>query len=210
MKSILNFSLFFISIFLISCSSNTTVSTSDKFEEVELPDGSIVLLNKNSEISYPKDFEERNVELKGEAYFEVVPNSTTFKVISGENEVTVLGTSFNVQATSESMEVEVSTGEVEMKSPKGKHKLRKGNRGAYHSRGNKFETGRATFHFKTWIHELRIEFKHVGREFKHVGKGIGLEGKKVGKHAGKAGKQVGKETGKAGKQVGKSVKKALK
>lgn len=198
MKHIIKLSLCVISVLFMSCSSDTTVSSSGKFEEVELPDGSIVLLNKNSEISYPSKFEERNVQLTGEAFFEVTPNPTKpFKVISGENEITVLGTSFNVKSTSESMEVEVSTGEVEMKSPKGKNKLRRGQRGAYHKHGNKYESGKASFHFKGWIHELKIEFKHAGRELKHVGKEVGHEGKKVGKDAGKEGKKAGKSIKKA-------------
>ena len=42
-----------------------------------LPDGTHVILNSNSTIVYPSHFDEksRNVQLNGEAYFEVTKNS---------------------------------------------------------------------------------------------------------------------------------------
>ena len=64
---------------------------------VVLPDGSKVDLNAESKISYKPLwwFISRDVELKGEAYFEVEKGST-FDVRSGQYTVSVLGTSFNV------------------------------------------------------------------------------------------------------------------
>lgn len=68
---------------------------------VVLPDGSKVWLNAASSIKFPSVFtgEVREVELKGEAYFEVAENATMpFKVISNQAQIEVLGTHFNVRA----------------------------------------------------------------------------------------------------------------
>jgi transmembrane sensor len=76
---------------------------------VDLPDGSRVYLNKGSEISYSKAFKnQRDVELKGEAFFDVMSDpQNPFTVRSGEMMVTVLGTSFNVKQLNHSNEAEV-------------------------------------------------------------------------------------------------------
>jgi ferric-dicitrate binding protein FerR (iron transport regulator) len=78
--------------------------------QVVLPDGSKVWLNALSSLRFPTNFtgNERKIELSGEAYFEVVKNSTMpFKVritnaseIAGHEslEVNVLGTEFDVMA----------------------------------------------------------------------------------------------------------------
>ena len=64
---------------------------------VDLPDGSRVYLNKGAEISYSLAFKnQRAVELKGEAFFEVMSDpQNPFTVRSAGMIVTVLGTSFN-------------------------------------------------------------------------------------------------------------------
>lgn len=69
--------------------------------QIELPDGTRVWLNASSTLKYPSRFSKdgRLVELIGEAYFEVVKDpSRPFKVISRNQEIKVLGTSFNVKA----------------------------------------------------------------------------------------------------------------
>ncbi len=85
---------------------------------VNLPDGSRVYLNKGSEISYQRAFtRQRDIELKGEAFFEVMSDpANPFTVRSGKVVVSVLGTSFNVKQLKDSPEVEVyvKTGKVSM------------------------------------------------------------------------------------------------
>ena len=76
-----------------------------------LSDGSVVALNKNSTLSYPKSFDTklRQVTLKGEAFFEVKRNfEQAFIISAGESFVKVLGTSFNVKAYADSANVEVT------------------------------------------------------------------------------------------------------
>lgn len=66
---------------------------------VVLPDGSRVLLNAASSLTYPTIFSgnERKVELTGEAYFEVAHNAAKpFRVYSKSQTVEVLGTHFNI------------------------------------------------------------------------------------------------------------------
>ncbi|MCM5662659.1 FecR family protein [Galbibacter mesophilus] len=67
---------------------------------VQLPDGSMVWLNSNSTLTYPEAFrgDTRTVTLEGEAFFEVVKNKGQFIVKTENQDVTVLGTSFNVSA----------------------------------------------------------------------------------------------------------------
>ncbi|WP_247237597.1 FecR family protein [Telluribacter sp. SYSU D00476] len=68
---------------------------------VTLPDGSRVWINSATRITYPADNSgtERLVELSGEAYFEVRPDKERpFKVLSGNTEIIVTGTHFNVSA----------------------------------------------------------------------------------------------------------------
>ncbi|MBK1440206.1 FecR family protein [Parapedobacter sp. ISTM3] len=68
---------------------------------VTLPDGSTVWLNANSALKYPSKFtgNERVVDITGEAYFSVMKDADKpFKVISGGQEIEVLGTEFNISA----------------------------------------------------------------------------------------------------------------
>lgn len=66
-----------------------------------LSDGTKVILNAASSLRYPSNFngKERKVYLEGEAYFEVAHNARKpFKVMIKNEDVTVLGTTFNVEA----------------------------------------------------------------------------------------------------------------
>lgn len=82
---------------------------------VTLPDGSTVNLNAESELTYKPYWwlVSRTVKLSGEAYFEV-KHGKRFSVQSNQNEVKVLGTSFNVFARTEQYCVTCLTGKVEV------------------------------------------------------------------------------------------------
>ena len=82
-----------------------------------LPDGSEVLLNANSKIMYRKSFGKstREISLKGEAFFNVAKDQNKpFIVQTQHSFIKVLGTSFNVNAKKEWVEVLVETGRVEV------------------------------------------------------------------------------------------------
>ncbi|RAJ31903.1 FecR family protein [Pedobacter cryoconitis] len=69
--------------------------------QVNLPDGTKVWLNAASSLSFPARFSglQRQVVLKGEAYFEVAKNKhMPFIVKSEQQKIEVLGTHFNVSA----------------------------------------------------------------------------------------------------------------
>jgi ferric-dicitrate binding protein FerR (iron transport regulator) len=69
--------------------------------KIILPDGSNVWLNASSSLKYPVIFDgkKRNVELTGEAYFEVSKNKEMpFVVHTQTQDVQVLGTHFNINA----------------------------------------------------------------------------------------------------------------
>ncbi len=69
--------------------------------QIKLPDGSKVWLNAASSLRFPTAFNgtKRQVELKGEAYFEVSPDkSKIFEVNTRNQVVQVLGTHFNINA----------------------------------------------------------------------------------------------------------------
>ena len=100
-------------------SSLIVVATTEdqKNLEVTLPDGSIIFLNRNTQVTYSRNFgeRERSVALTGEAYFEVARDeSKPFTVDAGKARVKVLGTTFNVRASDQDSPVEVfvRTGKV--------------------------------------------------------------------------------------------------
>ena len=77
---------------------------------IELPDGTNVVLNSASQLSYLNNFGEngRRVQLNGEAYFKVAHDEKcAFIVQVGDLEVKVLGTSFNVSAYEDAKDVTV-------------------------------------------------------------------------------------------------------
>ena len=86
-----------------------------------LPDGTKVMLNAASSLTYPASFhgKERLVQLDGEAYFEVAKNKNMpFKVKSGAQTVEVLGTHFNINAYQDeiSMKTTLLEGSVKISS----------------------------------------------------------------------------------------------
>jgi ferric-dicitrate binding protein FerR (iron transport regulator) len=88
---------------------NTTTST----KVVILPDSSKVSLEPASSLKFLFDETAREVNLKGEAFFEVTHNpNRPFLVHANEVTTKVLGTSFIVKAIEQSITVVVKTGKV--------------------------------------------------------------------------------------------------
>lgn len=87
------------------------------FKYVQLPDGSSVVLHRNSTLKYPQAFksEKREVYLTGEAFFEVTKNpDQPFFVYAGELVTKVHGTSFSIKAIADEKDITVAvkTGKV--------------------------------------------------------------------------------------------------
>ncbi len=84
--------------------------------EITLPDGSEARLNAKATLYFKNrnwGANERTVFLDGEAFFKV-KKGNTFTVVSGKRTVTVLGTQFNVIATSDFFEVGCYEGKVKV------------------------------------------------------------------------------------------------
>ncbi|MCF3111298.1 FecR domain-containing protein [Niabella sp. CC-SYL272] len=83
-----------------------------------LPDGTGVWVNASSSIRYPMRFTgaRREVTLSGEAYFEVQKNpDMPFVVMSGGQELSVLGTRFNISAYPEDKRIVTTLAEGSVK-----------------------------------------------------------------------------------------------
>lgn len=92
----------------------------DQWKIIELPDGSSVKLNANSELSFTNQWKpgnHRQVWLKGEAFFEVERKPATnakFTVITDDLEVEVLGTAFNVNTRGDQTDVFLEEGSIKL------------------------------------------------------------------------------------------------
>lgn len=109
---------------MVECIEKPLIVRTDIGERVrvELPDGSSVKLNACSEIVYHRSIfkSERNLDLKGEAYFEVAKMKKTPFIVHCERlDIEVLGTRFNVQANDDDDWVTASLfeGAIRVSSP---------------------------------------------------------------------------------------------
>lgn len=97
------------------------IASANERNTFQLPDGSTVTLNHNSKVRFQNNESwrfNRQLELEGEAFFEVASDSLhRFLVKAGNAEVLVLGTAFNVRhyLTEAAVEVEVEKGVVELR-----------------------------------------------------------------------------------------------
>ncbi len=96
------------------------VTATDKvLNTFTLPDGTLVSLNSDTKVFYPRKFgrKTREVSIEGEAFFEVKPNKNKpFIIHAGKAQIKVLGTSFSVSAypATKQVEVIVQTGRVQV------------------------------------------------------------------------------------------------
>jgi len=104
--------------------SNTQVelkhieATKGQIKEIFLADGTHVWLNSDSKLSFPSNFtkDTREIELEGEAYFEVTSNEETpFLVKTKNHTVKVTGTQFNICEYPESKIIETTLVEGKVK-----------------------------------------------------------------------------------------------
>lgn len=98
---------------------NEVVTTGGSKSTIHLPDGSSVILNTGSKLTYNKDFGvgAREIYLKGEAFFKIARNEQLpLTVHAGNVDIKVKGTEFNVKAYTEDSTVEASliTGIIEV------------------------------------------------------------------------------------------------
>jgi ferric-dicitrate binding protein FerR (iron transport regulator) len=118
---------------------------------IALLDGSEVILNSKSAITYSeKDWQSsRTLTLEGEAYFKVKKGSA-FTVNTNNGSVTVLGTQFNVNSTSDFFDVVCYEGKVGVKTKESDHILLPTNR-VRKINGNSAEASVTESIKPTWI-----------------------------------------------------------
>ena len=109
-----------------------TFKSGSKSIEKILPDGTKILLSKNSQITYPKTFEgnTREINLMGEGFFDVHHDAAHPFIIHTQGTVVkVLGTSFNIRAYNAQVQVHVKIGKVQFSKNNAKVVLTKGQKG---------------------------------------------------------------------------------
>ncbi len=95
-----------------------SVETQENTLEQVLPDGTKVVLNYNSTLTFPEGLagNSRVVSLEGEAFFDVAPDAKhPFIIQANGTEIKVVGTSFNVKAYDKAVRVDVKSGKVEVR-----------------------------------------------------------------------------------------------
>ncbi|WP_184550860.1 FecR family protein [Mucilaginibacter sp. FT3.2] len=116
--------------------------------QVVLADGTAVWLNAMSSIKFPTAFtgNERDVEITGEAYFEVAKNKAKpFKVTANKVQVEVLGTHFNVNAYNdeETLKTTLLEGSVKLTADKSQVMLAPGQQGSFNRQAGNFKVAKA-------------------------------------------------------------------
>lgn len=139
--------------------TTTVFQTRSDTRTITLPDGSRVMLNRDTRLSYDPDFGEKNrvLELKGEAFFQVTPDAAKpFIILSEGSRVQVIGTSFDVNAydSMQAVEVVVETGIVSLAPSKGGQKpveLLPGEKGVLTKQDNRMSiTVNEDLNFRAW------------------------------------------------------------
>lgn len=129
---------------------------------IKLPDLSSVTMNADSEITFDKESwkDNRQLNLKGEAYFKVAKGKT-FDVITENGVVTVVGTEFNVKARSNYFEVKCYEGIVKVTSDTITRQLLAGD--TFRILNNEFSQDNIEAEQPEWV-ENRSTFKAVPLE----------------------------------------------
>jgi ferric-dicitrate binding protein FerR (iron transport regulator) len=113
------------SLWNISAGHTRYNSSYGRINEFKLPDGSKVILNANSELSLKKKWqagEDREVWLKGEAFFKVqkTPHNNRFVVHATAMDIIVTGTQFNVMNRDDESSVLLTEGSVIVRTKDGR------------------------------------------------------------------------------------------
>jgi ferric-dicitrate binding protein FerR (iron transport regulator) len=185
--------LAFAARYFISGNKFTKVSATEKMvaSPVILPDNTKVYLNAGSTLIYPRKFgkKSRDIELKGEAFFDVARNEKLPFIIHTANaQIKVLGTSFNVYAyhDKDSIQVIVKTGVVELSdnNKTASIQLTKGTTGVYYSSLNQTKYTQPDINSLAWFSNSIVfknsDIPYVVKTLEHVfGKNIEIGSDKI-------------------------------
>lgn len=135
----------------------------DSSKRISLKDGSVVILNKGSEIKYDNDHDgTRYAVLEGEAFFEIARNEQKpFIVKTAMVKTKVLGTSFNISESDSEVNVTVATGLVEVFDKNSSVKLKPNQRTSYRIGSKSFKTSHIDHKLFTFWYKNSIKLDGV-------------------------------------------------
>lgn len=147
---------------------------------VNLPDGSLVWLNAASALRYPAGFgkDSRTVELEGEAYFEIAKDASrpfTVKLAArtGQMEVKVLGTHFNINGYADRPDIQTTLleGSIEIRKGNAVRRIVPGDQAAVSWEGEEIRMSNLTYpnDAVAWKNGL---FNYFGHDLKNVANDI--------------------------------------
>lgn len=138
--------------------------TEDSSQQYDLPDGSVVWLNRNSSFTYHEGADQRKLELTGEAYFDIAHKAKQqFVVKAGVAQVSVLGTAFNVRAysTEPSIDVQLDRGKILFEAGEQEVEIVESGQASYSRENNNFrERTGIDGNFTSWLTE-KLSFKNT-------------------------------------------------
>ncbi|WP_346863585.1 FecR family protein [uncultured Draconibacterium sp.] len=144
-----------------------------QIKEIFLADGTHVWLNADSKLTFPSNFtaKTRNVELQGEAFFEVTSNEQNpFLVKTKNHTVKVTGTRFNICEYPEDKMIETTLVEGKVKIISGNffQDLKPGQQSTFYTETAEITIGDKDFDIYTAWKEGRYEFRNesVSKIFK--------------------------------------------
>lgn len=153
----------------------TIEASKGQIKEIFLADGTHVWLNSDSRLSFPTGFSEntREVELSGEAFFEVTASEEKpFLVKTGNHEVKVTGTRFNICEYPESKIIETTLEEGKVKIISGNlfKDLLPGEQSSYHTESAEIRISKTDLEIYTVWKEGRYDFNNepVGKIFQII------------------------------------------
>ena len=159
-----------------------TYSTTDSKTRVVLPDSTTVWLHNHSSLTYRlnDEAEQREVQLDGEAYFDVKRDERVpFVVSSNGLQVKVYGTEFNVNSYPATGEVSVCLfeGVVSMKVADEEIYLKPGEEGHYDVSEKKVSVSKADLDLANiWMRdEIRFENKNLRDVCRYLSKWYGID-----------------------------------
>ena len=136
-----------------------------QIDSLRLADGTLVVLNANTEIRWPKDFmggHQREVWIDGEAFFSVAHLAEKPFIVhtSRGMDVTVLGTAFNLNARNEEARVVLSKGRIKATYGDEEQFLQPGEMLSLAAGSQRLQKGTTdTLYHASWRHHL-LAFKN--------------------------------------------------
>lgn len=137
-----------------------------------LDDGSQIWMDENASMALSTDFndDERRVKLNGKAYFDIERNEAKpFIVEMGNNRLEVLGTSFNIDNSSDDVIVEVESGIVKVKADSKEAVLKAGDKAVINYKKDQITLSKSSESDFDWIQgSLKIQALPIEKAMERI------------------------------------------